>query len=528
MTPKKNDKKIMKNISFGLVRGSFRAAALALAVPVLFGCSAGVKAKTGAGGSSGGGASAGSAGTTGTGSAGHAGGGSSGAGNASGGVDASVNPDAACATSTAGAEPVPLDLYFLMDSSKSMLDQTGAGTTKWAAVSSALNTFFSDSGSAGLGVAVKYFPDEQTAPPGSCAAASDCTVGGTNYGPCDFRDTCVGNGASTTEVSPLCETGADCGCPATGTCSQACARIQDCSNGNYCAAGPTAAAGACTVPGTSTACATFAGYCHLRDICTSSDYATPNVPMMTLPAGTAQIATSLSGHTPDGYTPTGPALEGAIAFAQQRQASNPDHKVAIVLVTDGLPGGFLPGFPPPECSPSAITAPAGTPSISNDLTVAATGTPPILTFVVGIFNPTSAEGIAAPANLMSLATAGGTGSAVILDVTQNDVTQKLHAALAQAQTKAIACSYKIPVATHGIVDFSKVNVQFTSGTGAVTTIGQTTGKGACTAGGWYYDIDPSVGTPTQIIACDSTCSQFQSDVSGQVDLVLGCTTIKIG
>ena len=50
----------------------------------------------------------------------------------------------------------------------------------------------------------------------------------------------------------------------------------------------------------------------------------------------------------------------------------------------------------------------------------------------------------APANLMSLATAGGTGSAVIIDVTQNTVTQQLHDALAQAQTKAIACSYTIP------------------------------------------------------------------------------------
>ena len=74
----------------------------------------------------------------------------------------------------------------------------------------------------------------------------------------------------------------------------------------------------------------------------------------------------------------------------------------------------------------------------------------------------------------------------------------------------------------------QVNVQFTSGAGAVTTVGQTSGKDACTAGGWYYDVDPSVGTPTQIIACDSTCSQFQTDVSGHVDLVLGCMTIKIG
>ena len=44
----------------------------------------------------------------------------------------------------------------------------------------------------------------------------------------------------------------------------------------------------------------------------------------------------------------------------------------------------------------------------------------------------------APANLKSLAQAGGTSDAVIIDVTGNTVTQQLHDALAKAQTKAIA------------------------------------------------------------------------------------------
>ncbi len=496
----------------------FGSPTLVLIAAATFGCSAGVKSPTGSGGTSGAGASAGSAGSTGSAGSGNSGGGST--GNSSGGVDANISADAACATSSAGAEPVPLDLYFLMDSSKSMLDATGAGTTKWAAVSSALDTFFNDSGSAGLGVALKYFPDEQPAPPATCTMDAQCTIGANSYGPCDRRQTCVAAGGSTTQVSPLCLTAAtDC---SGGTLD--CALIQDCGNNNYCAAGPSAPANVCTKPGTSTACATFPGYCHLRDICASSDYATPNVPIETLPdnANANALANSLTAHTPDGYTPTGPALTGAVSWARQQLTNNPDHKVAIVLVTDGLPGGFIPGFPPAECAPSDI------PGISTILSGAATGTTPILTFVVGIFNPASAEGQLAPSNLMSLATAGGTGSAVVIDVTQNNVTQQLHDALKQAQTKAIACSYKIPAATHGTVDYGKVNVQFTSGAGAVTTIGQTTGKGACSAGGWYYDIDPAVGTPTQIIACDSTCSQFQTDTSGSVEIVLGCMTIKVG
>ncbi|HEY6475065.1 MAG TPA: hypothetical protein VI456_00700, partial [Polyangia bacterium] len=264
-------------------------------------------------------------------------------------------------------------------------------------------------------------------------------------------------------------------------------------------------------------------YCDQRDICTPSEYATPNVALATLPGAAGGLMSSLGAHSPDGYTPTGPALEGAITWAQQQQANNPDHKVAIVLVTDGLPGGFIPGFPPPQCEPSDI------PTISGKLSAVSGGPTPILTFVVGIFNPNSAEGQQAPANLMSLAQAGGTSSAVIIDVTGNTVTQQLHDALTVAQTKAIACSYQIPPSSGGTgLDFGKVNVTFTPGSGQPMTIGHTTDSTACDKGGWYYDVDPAHATPTRIIACPSTCSSFQSDTSGEVNIALNCATINIG
>jgi hypothetical protein len=490
-----------------------------LVAALLFGCSAGVKQQTGTGGSgatSGGGGSTGKGGGAGGsgGSASGSGGTASGTGGSMGTVDAS-GLDGACAASSTGAEPVPLDLYFLMDSSKSMLETTGAGTTKWAAVSSALDMFFADSGSAGLGVALKYFPDEQGGVAATCQKDSDCGT----YGPCDFRNTCVSSGATTTEVVPLCQTSADCG-------SQTCSRIydcgsgkeDDCQNGLCCAPGPTAAAGACGA-----GCSEYAGYCDLRDICMSSEYATPNVPLETLPDSSDALANSLSGHTPDGYTPTGPALTGAISWAQQQLTNNPSHKVAIVLVTDGLPGGFVPGFPPAACAPATITG------VSAIAMSGATGTPSIPTFVVGIFNP-GAEASQAQTNLNMLATAGGTGSALVISVTDTNVTQELHDAITQAQTKAIACSYKIPPSSSGGtgLDYTKVNVQFTSGTGTSTTVGHTTSSAACAQGGWYYDIDPSVGTPTQIIACPSTCTTFNADISGHVEVVLGCATISIG
>jgi hypothetical protein len=73
-----------------------------------------------------------------------------------------------------------------------------------------------------------------------------------------------------------------------------------------------------------------------------------------------------------------------------------------------------------------------------------------------------------------------------------------------------------------------VNVTFTSGSGQVTTIGNTKDSTACDKGGWYYDVDPTKGTPKRIIACPSTCSTFQGDENGQVQIVLGCNTISVG
>ena len=474
------------------------------------GCSAGVKpSQTGTGGTGlsgeagiGGGGSTGNAGTTGN-------AGSTGSAGTAGGVDSGVGPDAACATESTGAMPVPLDLYMMMDTSKSMNDATSAGPTKWDAVRSAMNAFFTDGASAGLGVGLKYFPGEQPGVPDTCTMDSDCTAGGTSYGPCDWRLGCV-----RMNTSSVVDTGTQL-CPTmTTACSGAmevCDVIYDCGAG----VAPCVKNGS----GMCTGCTPYTGYCHSRDICTSTSYGTPDVAIATLPGAATALATSLTGQSPGGYTPTGPALKGALDFAKQRLATVTDHKIAVVLVTDGLPGGFIPGFPPAECTPADI------PGIANIAMTAATGTPPVLTFVIGVFKPT--EAATAQSNLDMLAQAGGTNQAVVIDTGQN-VTQALQTALKQVQTKAIACSYKIPPPTHGNIDFGKVNVQFTTGAGDMTTIGHTTSKAACTQGGWYYDVDPAVGTPTEIIACDSTCANFQNDVTGHVDIVLGCMTITVG
>ena len=162
------------------------------------------------------------------------------------------------------AEPVPPDLYVVMDSSLSMNELTTAGPSKWAAVKTAMGNFFKTT--SGLGVGLKYFPGVQS------GAMTTCTMDGADptacgaYGPCDRRKTCVGNNASTSQVLPLCGvTGATTTCSAT---SESCALVQDCGSMTYCAKGASATAGC-------SGCNTFLGYCHLRDRCDAAYYATP-------------------------------------------------------------------------------------------------------------------------------------------------------------------------------------------------------------------------------------------------------------
>src|SRR5262249_14117619 len=70
--------------------------------------------------------------------------------------------------------------------------------------------------------------------------------------------------------------------------------------------------------------------------CSVSSYSTPQVAMTALPNSTL-FTNAIRGVTPNGGTPTLPALQGAIQYAGTVQQQNPAAKVAVVLVTDGEP-----------------------------------------------------------------------------------------------------------------------------------------------------------------------------------------------
>lgn len=101
------------------------------------------------------------------------------------------------------------------------------------------------------------------------------------------------------------------------------------------------------------------------------------------------------------------------------------------------------------------------------------------------------------------------------------------AALAQTvvQSKTLDCAWKIPVPPVGqVFDKTKVNVEFT-GSGGKSPIYYVADAASCgPQGGWYYD-DPA--NPTTIRVCPSTCTVFQADPMGKVDILFGCDTQTI-
>lgn len=405
----------------------------------------------------------------------------------------------ACAGSSVKGERIPLDMYILLDKSGSMLDKTGAsanGPTKWDAVTAALDAFFQDPGSAGLGVGIQFFPLALAGVPDTCASNAECGAGG----PCLLRACQIElqNGS----IVP-CASDADCDFFDT------CAELGQCQNNN---------SYVCLYQQPEVDCDSSLGackpltqsFCVNKDSCEAADYATPAVEISTLNGAAVPLSEAIVAQDPNGATPTAPAIDGAIKHARDWAAAHPDHKVVTVLATDGLPT---------ECEPTDIG------SIAGIAEAGANSTPGIPTFVIGVFSATDAG---AQQNLDQIAQKGGTGSAFFITDDQ-DVSQAFLDALHAIQGETLACEYQLPSPPDGSdLDFGKVNVEYTPpGAGAPTTVFYVGEAGDCdsAAGGWYYDQDPAAGqVPTKLLMCPATCDELKGK-GGQIDIRMGCQTI---
>lgn len=249
-------------------------------------------------------------------------------------------------------------------------------------------------------------------------------------------------------------------------------------------------------------------YFPLTHLCTSSAYATPDVPITTLPQPAQEIVSSLHANNPWGNTPMVPALQGAVDYTKNWQQTNPSRTTVIVLATDGLPDEscqFVEDGGTVNSLPNVV-------QIASD---AANGTPPIKTFVIGVGD--------ALTDLNQIAAAGGTTSAVLVN-TLSGVEQQFADALNTIRKRALSCDYVIPASEAGTIDNSKVNVRFTPNDGSadqnfiyVQTLSNC--DKATGGAGWYYDDEAH---PTRVQLCPNSCATAKASTTGQIDILFGC------
>ncbi len=246
----------------------------------------------------------------------------------------------------------------------------------------------------------------------------------------------------------------------------------------------------------------FFGLGGLLSSCNAADYANPATPIAPLPGNANALIAALGSHGPVSTTPTFPAVAGAVQYAKAWRQAHPTHITLVLLVTDGEPD---------TCGTLAQAV--------NAAAAGASGTPQIPTFVLGVGPSLN--------NLNQIASAGGSQAAYIVSGGTN-VTQQVIDALNKIRGSAVLpCEYQIPTPTAGqTVDFSKVNVKYTSSGGQASFLGQVNDAGSCDPqnGGWYYDNAPPA-TPTAIELCPTTCNAVTSGKGG-MQIALGCDTYR--
>jgi hypothetical protein len=316
--------------------------------------------------------------------------------------DGGLDPDSSCAKTVVQAEPLPLDMYVILDKSGSMgidCNVGSTGTSKWCYAINALYKFFDAPSSVGTGVALNFF-----------------------------------SGSS-------------------------------CINLN-----------------------------------------TPQVAYNTLKNHLTQLQNALNAAAPSGGTPTSSAALGIASWTAANQ--KPGRKMIGLLITDG---------DPTSCSPTGVGQ-------INTILVNHFNSTGVPTFVIGMTGATfsNLQTLANNAGAPSHTTfcGGGISPCHFYNVGNGDPQVFLEVLNAIQQT-AIGCQYNVPSTDAGLIDWDKVIVQYTPGTGGspqdLTRVDSGAQCGA--SGGWYYDNN---NTPTTIQLCPNTCTSITTDSKAKIGISLGC------
>jgi hypothetical protein len=232
----------------------------------------------------------------------------------------------------------------------------------------------------------------------------------------------------------------------------------------------------------------------------TAPYSTPDVELGLIPANSAALVASIEAHSPTAFTPTAPALQGAIDHMKAWAPNHLGHAPVVVFVTDGFPTEC----PPQQPADIAILAKTAFETI-----------PKVRTFVVGFNLGQGGQ------NLNQIAKAGGTNKAFLID--NGDIGAAFVNAMLSIASQPLNCSLDIPQPKDSKLklDPALVDVRYTpSATGVTDHVRKLNNLGECdTAGGqgWYYD---SPSAPTKILVCPGTCAGF---AAGVIETVNGCS-----
>jgi hypothetical protein len=401
-----------------------------------------------------------------------------------------------CAQKVEKAKLTSVDLLLLMDASGSMAESVGA-KNRWEMARDAVAAFLKDDRSTGLGVGLQLFPVK----PKPCNDDGTCFLPAP--GGCQVLSACLPASASSLVSGKACGIPDDDPCPAGTTCTM----LGRCSaSGGDCAP----VGQPCPSGVASDMCGARPRQCRFGPqsggSCTVGDYAQGTVAMGDLPAATARLLGAMDTRVALGFTPLFPAVRGAMMQLNARLQANNGRRVALVIVTDGVPEG---------CNQPGMT-------VEADLRAAAARTPPISTYVVGVFGGNELPAVRT--TIDGFATAGGTGTPFI--VTANEqLTEKFLAALNQIRGAALSCDIAIPAPAGGQIDFGKVNVHVDGNGGPVDLVYvERADRCSMAPNGWYYDADPTTASPMRVQLCPGVCERLKADPKGSIELRFGCKT----
>lgn len=220
-----------------------------------------------------------------------------------------------------------------------------------------------------------------------------------------------------------------------------------------------------------------------------------------------KLRNSMNAIVPNGTnTPTEAALRGLAAYTANIKPQATGHSLIGILITDGLPEG--------NCNNNAASLKTIVQTHLN-----ATG---IRTFVIGMTgaNFTTLETIASGGGVPSHNDyCSGTATCTYYNVGNGNPTVFIEV-LKKIQQTAIGCTYQVPVPDAGVIDYTKVKVEYQPGNGdPVQQFDSVPDVSQCAAGKWYYDDN---NAPTKVTLCPDTCSAIQADPQAKVTLLLGC------